>query len=167
VVYDDEGGGWAGRFIWTLDIIGHKNYSYLNGGLHAWLAAAYSIDNTPVSVAPSKLTLQLHSHAQALMSEVLAHYQDTAHYVLWDARSIEEYNGSRLLAMRGGHIPHAVHYEWTNVTNKDNSLKLRPLAIIQQELATLGIDNSKTVITYCQTHHRSGLKLFGRKAVRL
>ena len=59
--------------------------------------------------------------------------------------------------MRGGHIPHAVHYEWTNVTNKDNSLKLRPLAVIQQELAALGIDNSKTVITYCQTHHRSGL----------
>src|SRR5690625_4436132 len=33
VVYDDEGGGWAGRFIWTLDAIGHEKYSYLNGGL--------------------------------------------------------------------------------------------------------------------------------------
>ena len=38
VVYDDEGGGWAGRFIWTLDAIGHTRYSYLNGGIHAWLA---------------------------------------------------------------------------------------------------------------------------------
>ncbi len=101
--------------------------------------------------------MQLHTPAQALIADVLAHYQDTTHYVLWDARSVEEYKGSRLLAMRGGHIPHAVHYEWTNVTNKDNSLKLRPLAVIQQELAALGIDNSKTVITYCQTHHRSGL----------
>ena len=24
VVYDDEGGGWAGRFIWLLDVIGHR-----------------------------------------------------------------------------------------------------------------------------------------------
>ncbi len=24
VVYDDEGGGWAGRFIWLLDVIGHQ-----------------------------------------------------------------------------------------------------------------------------------------------
>ena len=24
VVYDDEGGGWAGRFLWTLDVIGHQ-----------------------------------------------------------------------------------------------------------------------------------------------
>ena len=31
VVYDDEGGGWAGRFIWLLDEIGHQEYSYLNG----------------------------------------------------------------------------------------------------------------------------------------
>ena len=38
VVYDDEGGGWAGRFIWLLDVIGHAHYHYLDGGLHAWLA---------------------------------------------------------------------------------------------------------------------------------
>ena len=30
VAYDDEGGGWAGRLIWTLDMIGHQNYAYLN-----------------------------------------------------------------------------------------------------------------------------------------
>ena len=28
VAYDDEGGGWAGRFIWTLDVIGHKKASF-------------------------------------------------------------------------------------------------------------------------------------------
>ena len=32
VVYDDEGGGWAGRFIWLLDVIGHRAYHYLDGG---------------------------------------------------------------------------------------------------------------------------------------
>jgi 3-mercaptopyruvate sulfurtransferase SseA len=39
VTYDDEGGGWAGRFIWTLDIIGHTDWLYLDGGIHAWAAA--------------------------------------------------------------------------------------------------------------------------------
>ena len=33
IAYDDEGGGWAGRLIWTLDVLGHQNYSFLNGGL--------------------------------------------------------------------------------------------------------------------------------------
>lgn len=36
VAYDDEGGGWAGRFLWTLDVIGHDRWSYLDGGIHAW-----------------------------------------------------------------------------------------------------------------------------------
>ena len=48
VAYDDEGGGWAGRFIWTLDIIGHAKWLYLDGGIHAWAAAGKPIDRTPV-----------------------------------------------------------------------------------------------------------------------
>ena len=36
IAYDDEGGGWAGRFLWTLEVIQHFNYSYLNGGLISW-----------------------------------------------------------------------------------------------------------------------------------
>ena len=27
VVYDDEGGGWAGRMAWTLDVLGHTAWS--------------------------------------------------------------------------------------------------------------------------------------------
>lgn len=42
VVYDDEGGGWAGRFIWLLDVIGHPHYHYVDGGLHAWLADGHA-----------------------------------------------------------------------------------------------------------------------------
>ena len=36
IVYDDEGGGWAGRLIWTLDALGHSNSALLNGGFVAW-----------------------------------------------------------------------------------------------------------------------------------
>ncbi|MEK5777673.1 rhodanese-like domain-containing protein, partial [Acinetobacter nosocomialis] len=39
VVYDDEGGAWAGRLIWNLHCLGFENTSLLNGGIHAWLAA--------------------------------------------------------------------------------------------------------------------------------
>lgn len=38
VVYDDEGGAWAGRLIWNLHCLGFENTSLLNGGIHAWLA---------------------------------------------------------------------------------------------------------------------------------
>ena len=46
IAYDDEGGGWAGRLIWTLDVLGHKNYSYLNGGLPAWVNEGHPVETT-------------------------------------------------------------------------------------------------------------------------
>ncbi|MEC7780206.1 MAG: rhodanese-like domain-containing protein, partial [Pseudomonadota bacterium] len=30
IAYDDEGGGWAGKLLWVLDVIGHKHWAYLN-----------------------------------------------------------------------------------------------------------------------------------------
>lgn len=45
VLYDDEGGGWAGRMAWTLDVIGHRQWHYLDGGMHAWAAAGLPFAN--------------------------------------------------------------------------------------------------------------------------
>lgn len=162
VVYDDEGGGWAGRFIWTLDMIGHRHYSVVNGGLHAWLAAGAPIESQPRQPQATTVDLSLHAEAEATLDYLLAHYQDADH-IIWDARSPDEYHGTRILAQRGGHIPHAVNYEWTRAMNRDEALKLRDLATVRQELAALGITPDKTVITHCQTHHRSGYTyLLGR-----
>ena len=60
VVYDDEGGGWAGRFIWLLDVIGHSKYHYLDGGLLAWLDESLPVStDVPVCAGgPVQLTLR-------------------------------------------------------------------------------------------------------------
>ncbi|MGB4343673.1 MAG: rhodanese-like domain-containing protein [Moraxellaceae bacterium] len=155
VVYDDEGGGWAGRFIWTLDAIGHRHYSYLNGGIHAWLAAGLPVENTPNAATPSQAVVSLQAAPVADADYVLAHLRDADH-VIWDARSPEEYAGTRILAQRGGHIPGAQHYEWTRAMDRANALRVRPLDEVRAELAAIGITGDKTVITHCQTHHRSG-----------
>ena len=34
ITYDDAGGSWAGRMIWTLALIGYNNTVMLNGGLN-------------------------------------------------------------------------------------------------------------------------------------
>ena len=124
VVYDDEGGGWAGRFIWTLDAIGHLHYSYLNGGIHAWLASGLSVEGTPNTPTRSSAVIDLQSAPVADIDYVLAHYRDADH-VIWDARSPEEYAGTRILAQRGGHIPDARHYEWTQAMDRSNASPFR------------------------------------------
>ena len=156
VVYDDEGGGWAGRFIWLLDSIGHSKYSYLNGGIHGWLAAQQAVSQEPVEPTPSQYQVTI-DDASASVDKVyiLANF-DRDDLVIWDARSPQEYDGSRVNAQKGGHIPGAKNYEWTRAMDRERALKIRDPDTLINELAALGISKDKEVITHCQTHHRSG-----------
>lgn len=156
VAYDDEGGGWAGRFLWTLEVTGHSRYSYLNGGLHAWMAASLPVETTERQPLSHPLVEVLLQTDLIVDKTYLLKHLAANDLAIWDARSPEEYRGERLFAQKGGHIPGARNYEWTRAMDRQNSLKLRPLGDIQQELAALGITADKEIITHCQTHHRSG-----------
>ncbi len=164
VVYDDEGGGWAGRFIWTLDIIGHKGYSYLDGGIHAWYKEGHPVENTPVTAAPTDVSLTLDMSANATLDEVRASLNDENSRI-WDARSHEEYIGTKLSSARGGHIPGAVNLDWLHTMDRERNLRLLPLETLRDKLADLGIKPGNSIITHCQTHHRSGLTYLIAKAL--
>lgn len=155
VACDDEGGAWAGRFLWTLALLGHSRYSWLHGGIHAWLAAGLPVDSQPETAVPTHYPARQVPGASVDIAWLLAHHRD-ADVVLWDARSPEEFDGRMVRAQRAGHIPGARNYEWTRALDRGNALRLRPLDEIRTELAALGISGDRTVVTYCQTHHRSG-----------
>lgn len=171
VAYDDEGGGWAGRLIWTLDCIGHKHYSYLNGGIHAWIAEHLPIQQESVHAKPSHYQVQLKDEAYRVSKQFLLDNINTGEVSIWDARSPEEYQGIKVFAAKGGHIPGAKNYEWTLAMDKNNALRLRDLSTVEKEIKQAGIDPHLTVVTHCQTHHRSGFtyllgKILGFKDIR-
>jgi thiosulfate/3-mercaptopyruvate sulfurtransferase len=158
IAYDDEGGGWAGRFIWTLDVLGHKaGASYLNGGLPAWVAAGYAVSTELTPVRKPQSTppnIIINTDFIATKDEVLASLDDST-TVIWDARSAEEYLGQKRYSQRGGHIPGAINFDWLLAMDPARQLRIR--ADIQTTLTNLGITSDKRIITHCQTHHRSGL----------
>lgn len=162
VAYDDEGGGWAGRLIWTLDVIGHQGYAYLDGGLPNWLAERRPICSEPCRATPSHCQLQINRDYIAEIDEVLAAI-DNPQYAIWDARSAPEYRGEKVLAKQGGHIPGAVNIDWLELMDKTRHLRLIDLDQLQQRLDQLGLSRDKTIITHCQTHHRSGLSYLAMK----
>ncbi len=164
VVYDDEGGGWAGRMIWLLDTIGFHNYSYLNGGLIAWKDDGRELSNSIPDTQQASYEIAPNS-AVTVSLEELQGMVGAADLVIWDARSPMEYLGQRQTAIRNGHIPGAVNYEWTRAMDPGNSLRLRNLEQIQDELSQLGITKDKRVVTHCQSHHRSGLTYLIGKAL--
>lgn len=167
IAYDDEGGGWAGRLIWTLDIIGHERYSYLDGGLNAWLKMGLPLANANTAEAsPESNSVSVEIHEELLLSkdEVLARIDDEQS-IVWDARAPEEYKGTKVTALRNGHIPGAVNFNWLDLQDRENDLRLKPLAEIELQLNDLGISKDKKIITHCQTHHRSGLSYLVGKAL--
>jgi len=162
VVYDDEGGGWAGRFIWLLDVIGHTKYHYLDGGLLAWLADPLPLSTEVPAPAGGPVSLTLHDGPTATR-EYLQSRLGAADLGIWDARGPLEYSGEKVLAAKGGHIPGAVNFEWTAGMDKARNLRIR--RDMPQILENLGLTRDKEIITHCQTHHRSGFTYLVAKAL--
>ena len=154
IAYDDEGGGWAGRFIWTLDVIGHQHSSYLNGGLIAWAGEKLPLTAEVPQIEPTEVKFSIHDDVIAEKEDVLAAI-DSDDVLVWDARSPEEYAGTRVVAQKGGHVPGAINLDWLDLMDPDAGLRLRN--DLDELLAQRGLMAGKQIITHCQTHHRSGL----------
>lgn len=161
VAYDDEGGGWAGRFLWTLDVIGHRRWSYLNGGIQAWHADGLPLETGPAAaITPTTPDLTLEPGPIAEVDDVLAAIDDPEQ-IIWDVRSAAEYRGEKSGARRAGHIPTALNMDWLLLMDPGRQMRL--IEDLDERLSTLGLDPGKRVITHCQSHHRSGLSyLVGR-----
>ena len=159
VAYDASGGGAASRLLWTLDCVGHDDWSLLDGGLPAWRAeglplvtdtqaARAEVPPYPVDTAASR--------ARADADYIESHLGDPD-VVILDARSPGEYRGDDVRAARAGHIPGAVNLDWTDNVNAAGEGRLRPAESLREAYAALGVTPEREVITHCQTHHRSSL----------
>ena len=172
VAYDDEGGGRAARLAWTLHYLGYPSVQVLNGGIRAWNNEGHPVSEDPVFLDNAR-TLPVASHDPTVLATrkyVLEHLDDDG-VVLLDARTPEEYAGTKAYAARGGHIPGAKNINWQDTMDPDRNLRLKGASQLQDMLTLRGIDPRQEVITYCQTHHRSAhawmmLKSLGFTRVR-
>jgi len=159
VAYDDEGGGNACRLLWTLEAMGHQDFSLLNGGLHAWANEGHPLSREPSTPAPAAFTARPQTTPVADADFILQHLEGDD-LALWDARSANEYRGISRFSQHPGHIPGAVNLDWLEVMDRQRNLRLKSEETLRQHLEDLGIAPDKEVVTYCQTHHRSSLTWF-------
>lgn len=155
VAMDAEGGGAAGRLMWTLDALGHEPTAILDGGLRAWVQEGFPLEAGP-GANPAAGTLAVNGdRANVRTAETIMEHLGDDDFICLDARSAGEYDGSTARAARGGHIPGAAHYEWTRAMDPGRNLRLRPLDDVRAELEAAGISADREIVTYCHTHHRS------------
>jgi len=162
VTYDDEGGGKAARFIYTLDILGHASSALLNGGLYSWANEGYPLQSTPNRRPVTNYDIRLNTSPVADREFIISHLGQKDLQIV-DARSNAEYQGSRKMAEKVGHIPGAVNLDWVELMDQSRNLRLKTQEQLWQILNKLHISADLTTVVYCQTHHRSALMYFAFK----
>ena len=154
IAYDGENTLKACRFLWTLDVIGHRGFSLLNGGLNAWVDAGHPLEDEPAEVTPGDYPVSYDASRIADRDYILAHLENPDVIVL-DARTELEYNGVDRRAARGGHIPGARNLDWARTIIGGGDLRFRPVDEVRALYFHENVTSDKEVIVHCQTHMRS------------
>ncbi|MCO7244800.1 MULTISPECIES: sulfurtransferase [Halomonadaceae] len=165
VAYDDEGGGWAARLLWTLELVGHTRYSYLNGGIHAWRDEGLEESTEPKAPTPSDYHAEILNPQALITCDEIKQKLDDKQFAIWDARSTAEYEGEKGNNKHLGHIPGAVNMDWLNVMDRHRALRIRDYAELVTELDALGLTPEMEIATHCQSHHRSSFTWLVGKAL--
>jgi thiosulfate/3-mercaptopyruvate sulfurtransferase len=138
--------------FWMMEYFGHKNLSYLNGGLAKW-----NKENRPtksgMEVAKVSKYKASSSNERADAAYVLKSLKNSD-VVLVDARGTGEYKGevNNDNNKRVGHIPGAIDLDAykTNFNTSDGTFKsAEDLKAIYE---AKGVTKDKEVITYCQNY---------------
>ncbi len=170
VAYDDDTGVDAARLLWTLEVIGHRNYALLNGGFAAWDDLEYAVDEHPAQPIQSRFTVADFGSAVVDFKYVLEAI-DRADICIVDNRTAAEFSGKDKRANRGGHIPGAVQFDWSSTIDLHSGGTLLEPDAIREKLHTSGITPEKEIVLYCQSNRRSShtfliLKWLGYERVK-
>ena len=171
VAYDDEGGPKAARFLWTLDLVGHRCWSILNGGLHAWLAEHRPLESGESSPPGGEYRVEFYRNELLLDKAAVMTSLGRENFIVVDARTPNEYHGLDRRAARGGHIPGAINIDWTLNIDPEHKLRLRPRSVLEEMFAQRGVKPECEVVVCCQNMNRAAhtyvtLKTLGYERVR-
>lgn len=161
VVYAADAHHDAGRVFWQIKLLGHKDVKYLDGGLNAWVGAGYPTGEAKILVDEANKTDYKAANYSVVDMDVDINtlteaLENPSEWVVIDTRSKDEFDGKKTGSSKGafgtGTIKGAVHIEWTDAVNKENTT-LKSIEEIKQIY-----DNTikgKKVIVYCQSGVRS------------
>lgn len=166
VVYDGGEGAPSSGVWFALRFFGHDKARVLDGGFAKWLREGRTVTQALPAIERVKFT-PAPRHELIVDRQSLQRRLGEPGLVVADTRSRGEYLGSDLRdgASRGGHIPGAIHMEWTQFAADGASFA--SAAQIEAALARHGITPDTQVVTYCQaglgrsTHVAFAMRLIG------
>jgi thiosulfate/3-mercaptopyruvate sulfurtransferase len=143
VAYDDSRFAFAARLWWLLRYLGHEAVAVLDGGWAGWEAKGYPVTAAIPKPKPGNFRPKL-QESWIVSIEQVKTCQDSPSVLLLDSREEERYRGEREpIDPVAGHIPGAVNFPWTRVTDGQGCLKAG-----QAELWA-DLPETAEIIAYC------------------
>lgn len=148
VAYDNSKSLYAARLWWALNYYGHTDVKVLDGGWRRWVNEGHRVSlDKPKGVGEVEFTPKIDESRISNVDELKACYR-RSDVVVWDVRSPGEYSGGNDRGnSRAGHIPGAIHLEWSNLVEAA-SHRLKPAQEIERLLNEKGISRDKEVHSY-------------------
>ncbi|WP_234567759.1 sulfurtransferase [Rhodohalobacter sp. 614A] len=171
VVIMDEGNSLdAARLFYALEYYGFANASILDGGLAAWVEEGYPTSEEPNQAEPGNFAAEVQP-ARFCDYETIVLASSDPNKIILDVRSEGEYTGEVKRADKNGHIPNAVHLEWSDVLKSEGIPYFKPANEIREIYASAGLTPDKEIIPHCQSNVRGShtyftLRLMGYDSVR-
>jgi thiosulfate/3-mercaptopyruvate sulfurtransferase len=160
VIAYDAGSTTAGRLWWCLNYYGHSRVRVLNGGWNLWLKQARPVTMEEPKVSAGPFTPRANESLYATAEHIMANLQRSDVVVL-DVRSDGEWNGTNTRGnKRQGHMPGAVHLEWTHNLTPDDEKRWKPAEELKTMFEAQGVTPDKEVITVCQGGIRAAQAAF-------
>lgn len=149
------GSGREDAFIvfWMLDFLGMGRVHVLDGGIEN-VRGPLNTSETNTAGSIFKAEPKLADRTDADYIKTVLH-KDSVNII--DTRSYEEYRGEDVRALRGGHIPGALNFNFAH-NFQDNTTVLKPRAELAKIYSSL--DPGKETIVYCQTGARASNEFF-------
>ena len=156
VVYDDAGGAFALRMWWMMRWVGHDAAALLDGGIGAWLAAGYALDDAPpaksAAVAAPPYPGMVRDTMRVSTAEIVAMTAGAGDgggtEVLLDARAAARFRGEvEPVDAVAGHIPGALNLPFEDNLDEDGRF-LPPAQLRRRFLQTPGAAQTPAAVVH-------------------
>ena len=166
IVYGSRG-SWNPYFgLYTVQYFGGSNVRVYHEGIEDWTAAGRAISSEASRVAPIALKLEVNATVAVTTREMVAGL-NRPNVQIVDARTLKEFAGEDIRAIRGGHIPGAINIPYEqNWVDPDTAGKLARKQVSSNAGMSLKsvddlkrlyskLDPNKETIVYCQSGARA------------
>jgi thiosulfate/3-mercaptopyruvate sulfurtransferase len=160
VLYGDNSNWFAAWGAWIFLQYGANDVRLLDGSRDKWIAENRELAITVPSFPAGDFTVAQRPDLRVKLPDVRSVVEGEQLRTLVDIRSADEFSGKifapegfQELAIRAGHIPGAVNIPWKQALNEDGTFK--SVEELRALYASLGVDGSTPVITYCRIGERA------------